>query len=953
MLHPRPYQRQLIDSVYTSWERGLRRPLAVLPTGGGKCLTPDTLVWSRGLHRFGDLWGSQRILGPAGPAVVEGWHDDGERDGIRLTTALGWTVDGTAEHRVWVRNRNGYEGWRCLGEVGEGDFVGLARGVADFGHLALDEDIAYFLGLFIADGCVTNGGGTERLQIDKQRPVLEAVTPVVMRIQAQALGQKPAGAVRIVDKSPNHSFLLAHAPGWRRVLSEKYGCDASQPCHLKRTPSTVLRGDRKTVVAYLRGLFDGDGYCAPAPGLSTSSPELAREVQAMLLGLGVLASLRVKQTPGLFAYVITVNDPQAFADEVGFTRYGLTKDRAFDRLLEVRRNSNVDVVPGVGELLRAAAAKVPRKQTRDDAWRHVEAYYSGVKLPSYAALMEMHAGMPFEGELLRVLQERRAWLPVARIEPSRAHRIDCQVAEQHAFIGNGMVNHNTVCFATIIRERGARTLVLAHRDELVEQAVEKIRRCAPEMTVGVVKAERDQVLCKVVVASVQTLARPARLEQLKVSAGHRPGLFADRLGPVGLVVVDEAHHAHSENSYGKLLRELGAFEAGGPQVVGFTATPERMDKHSLSSVWEEIAFQHGLLDGIREGYLVDPRGIEAQLAVDFGQLKVRAGDYAQDELDALLRAADAPHHVVATYLEQCQDRKGVVFTVSVKGAHEMAAAFREAGVPAEALDGSMARDHRRAILARLRSGETQVVANAAVLTEGWDEPSISCVVIARPTRSRVLAIQMIGRGLRPAPGKTDCLVIDTVGMSRRTDLVTLAALAGVTKRQAEQGLRTALLDRVEAEAAAAAQQATQEELALAAQDDGTLIYRQFDLRTGSRLHWVETRHGQWVLSMGKQGTVHVAPDPAGFRVVRLWRGEDGGQRRAVVKVTPSLEEAQAEAEARVRKVGMVQANSRSAEWRRRPPTHGQVQLLGKLGLALPPTMGEASDLITRQLTRAV
>lgn len=512
----------------------------------------------------------------------------------------------------------------------------------------------------------------------------------------------------------------------------------------------------------------------------------------------------------------------------------------------------------------------------------------------------------------------------------------------------------SICFASIIRERGARALVLAHRDELVEQAVDKIRRCAPEMTVGVVQAERDQVLCKVVVASVQTLARPARLEQLKLSGQHRPGLFSDRLGPIGLVVVDEAHHAHSENSYGKLLRELGAFDEGGPLVVGFTATPERMDKHSLSSVWEEIAFQHGLLDGIREGYLVDPRGIEAQLAVDFGQLKVRAGDYAQDELDALLRAADAPHHVVATYVEHCPTRKGVVFTVSVKGAHEMAEAFREAGIPAEPLDGSMARDHRRAVLARLRSGETQVVANAAVLTEGWDEPSISSVVIARPTRSRVLAIQMIGRGLRPFPGKADCLVIDTVGMSRRTDLVTLASLAGLTKRQVEQGLRAGLLDKAEVEAAAAAQAATQAELALGQQEDpGTLIYRQFDLRTGSRMHWVETRHGQWVLSMGRQGTVHVAPDPAGFRVVRVWRAEDGAPRKAVVKVTPSLEEAQTEAEARVRKVGMVSANSRSAEWRRRPPTHGQVQLLGKLGLALPPTMGEASDLITRHLTRAV
>src|SRR6266511_3997838 len=271
----------------------------------------------------------------------------------------------------------------------------------------------------------------------------------------------------------------------------------------------------------------------------------------------------------------------------------------------------------------------------------------------------------------------------------------------------------TVIFAALIRRRGGSALVLAHRDELLVQATEKIRQIDPAARLGLVKAEANEVAAPVVVASMQTLARESRLTRL-------PRRFQT-------VVVDEAHHATAD-SYRRVLDWVD----GSPLLLGVTATPERADNASLGEVWDEVVYSRSLLEMIGAGYLVDLRGLRVRLVVDFSRVRVSHGDFVDADAAAALTAADAPAHACAAYLEHAAGRKALLFTPTVELAHLMAEAFRKRGVAAEAVDGSLPLDERRAILARLRTGETKVVANCAVLTEGFDEPSVDCVIVARP-----------------------------------------------------------------------------------------------------------------------------------------------------------------------------------------------------------------------------
>ena len=394
----------------------------------------------------------------------------------------------------------------------------------------------------------------------------------------------------------------------------------------------------------------------------------------------------------------------------------------------------------------------------------------------------------------------------------------------------------TVIFAALIRRRGGSALVLAHRDELLVQATDKIRQVDPAARLGLVKAEANEVEAPVVVASMQTLARESRLVRL-------PRRFET-------VVVDEAHHATAD-SYRRVLDWVD----GSPLLLGVTATPERADGASLGEVWDEVVYSRSLLEMIRAGYLVDLRGLRVRLAFDFSRLRVSHGDFVDADAAAALTAADAPAHACAAYLEHAAGRKALLFTPTVELAHLMAEAFRARGVPAEAVDGSLPLEERRAILARLRSGETQVVANCAVLTEGFDEPSVDCVIVARPTRSRILYVQMIGRGTRTFPNKRDCLIIDLVGATERHDLLTLPQLFGLGDAEALED-RT-VTEALEREHAAAAASATTE---------APLVAEEVDLfRERAKLRWVAVDE-RWALTTGR-GLLVVEPYAGAWRVV--------------------------------------------------------------------------------------
>jgi ATP-dependent helicase IRC3 len=539
---------------------------------------------------------------------------------------------------------------------------------------------------------------------------------------------------------------------------------------------------------------------------------------------------------------------------------------------------------------------------------------------------------------------------LAAIEAAGARGVQRSIAQLATGLGK------TVIFAHLLRQRGGRAVVLAHRDELVRQAAAKIRAIYPESRVGIVKAEEDEVHADVVVASVQTLARPARLERLvRASAGSsllreiHPRRFST-------VVVDEVHHyvgGDDGNTFGRVLVGLGCMDEGGPLTAGFTATPERTTG-ALGGTWQEIVFSMGILEGIAQGFLTEIRAKQVKLRADFSRLHVRAGEFRDEESAELLMEADAPGHAARAYLEHAPGERAIVFTPTVAVAHAMAQAFRAAGVPAEAVDGTMAMEGRRAILARLHSGETKVVPNAQVLTEGFDEPAVSCIIMARPTRSRPFAIQCIGRGTRLYPGKERCLVLDLVGSATRMDLVTVASLFDVTPEAAERGIARAVSEKAHAAA---------EEAAAAEVQAGRLVTVDVDIFKARDFAWVlaDSPAGQrFVLSLGHEGNLVLQPGPEAdtwevYQVRRQNVAEPGAKwpkwaedRRKLYTGLP-LDYAQGAAEDYMRKVGAVALNNRDAAWRKLPASEAQRKALMRTkrwreGM----TKGEASDAITAQ-----
>ena len=280
----------------------------------------------------------------------------------------------------------------------------------------------------------------------------------------------------------------------------------------------------------------------------------------------------------------------------------------------------------------------------------------------------------------------------------------------------------TITFATMAdswlsnghRDDGP-VLVLAHRDELVRQAQHKIQEVAPALSVGILKAEKRELAGDVIVASVQTLARSNRRAELP---------------RISMCIIDECHHATAE-TYRAVLDHIGEVP-----VAGFTATLARGDGAALGDVWDSVAYRMDLLDAIRDGHLVDARGIRVTLpGLDLDDVAYRNGDYAEGDLGRAMLAAGAPDEIAKVYLEHAADRKGLVFTPSVDTAHAVAEALNEAGIPAASIWGAMPMELRRQVLADAYHGNVQVLVNCMVLTEGFDWPEASAVVVARPTAS--------------------------------------------------------------------------------------------------------------------------------------------------------------------------------------------------------------------------
>ena len=330
----------------------------------------------------------------------------------------------------------------------------------------------------------------------------------------------------------------------------------------------------------------------------------------------------------------------------------------------------------------------------------------------------------------------------------------------------------TVIFSEIASrcaERGNGVLVLAHRGELIEQAAKKLEHAIGGGTIAIEKAERhwdddgdDLPIC---VGSVQTLQ------------GERLDAFP--LDNYRVLVIDEAHHAVSD-SYRRIIERH--MESGG-FLLGVTATADRADRRGLAEVFDSIAYEYPLARAVADGYLSPIRAKCLPLEIDLRDVKVSHGDYQVSELGSAL---DPYLPEVARKMKaECAGRKTVCFLPLVATAEKMADELNAAGLRAVAASGYDSASERERKKDAFERGDYDVLCNSMLYTEGWDCPAVDCIVVLRPTKSRSLYAQMVGRGTRLAPGKDHLLLLDFLWMTEKHDLARPASLLGKEPRVAE------------------------------------------------------------------------------------------------------------------------------------------------------------------------
>lgn len=381
----------------------------------------------------------------------------------------------------------------------------------------------------------------------------------------------------------------------------------------------------------------------------------------------------------------------------------------------------------------------------------------------------------------------------------------------------------TVVFADIVRRaqatgRGWRTLVLAHREELIFQAaktIERVAGCAVDIEMGDLRAQRDFLRrAPVIVSTVQTQ-----------TAGRGEARRMHKFDPseFGLIIVDEAHHAISA-SYKAVIDHYMTNPA--VRLLGVTATPDRTDEAALGEVFESVAYEYGIREGIDGGWLVPVKQRVVHVGgLDFSACRTTAGDLNGADLNAVLEYEATLHGMVYPTIDIVGERRCLIFAASVAHAHRIAEILnRHRAGCAVAVDANTPRDERRAMFAGFSEGQYQFLVNVGVATEGWDDGAldgkgVQVIAMMRPTKSRALYCQMVGRGTRPLPNTVercddaDCrkqrivdsakpsvMVLDYCGNAGRHKLVhCVDALAGKDAQGVREKAEARVMDAADAE----------------------------------------------------------------------------------------------------------------------------------------------------------
>jgi len=555
----------------------------------------------------------------------------------------------------------------------------------------------------------------------------------------------------------------------------------------------------------------------------------------------------------------------------------------------------------------------------------------------------------------------------------------------------------TVTFAAMLQHAGLRAwldcypanerkmLVIAHREELLDQAAAKILAANPHLRVAVEQGERYATrTADVVVASIQTLQASGYRRLDRLMGHHR----------FRIVVVDEAHHAAADTyrttlarlgflplaesneakSWGKNqkqmerdLREWDQVSSKDQVLVGVTATPNRSDAVGLTSVFQSIAFSYELRAAINDGWLVPivPWVVETDLDLD--DVKLVGQEFNQKDLAKAVNLERRNQLAVAAWEEYASDRSTIAFTVDVAHAHAIAAAFTAAGVEAAALSGETPKPERQQLLRAFSDGRLQLLSNCMVLTEGTDLPITGCILHCKPTRSASLYEQMTGRGLRLFEGKQDCIVIDVVDVTSKHSLATSPVLYGLPPGVMAQGRQLEDVARF-------IEDVMEEFPSLDIHSYGHITLDELRARVktidlwqlpdlgahgqGLRLKWVRTGPEAFRLQYPWEDateTLIVGVDLLGrFEVATSYRQKLGNgtietTANIIAAGMDSANEALRSAERFMinHRTSVFRMKDSSASWRNKPASEKQIQLLRNMRAPIREklTAGEASDFI--------
>ena len=497
----------------------------------------------------------------------------------------------------------------------------------------------------------------------------------------------------------------------------------------------------------------------------------------------------------------------------------------------------------------------------------------------------------------------------------------------------------TVIFSHLpqFKQNSLPMLVLAHRSELLYQAKEKISWSNPELDIQIEQADNVAGYCDVVVASVPTLGRAESERILKYPKDYFKS-----------IVIDEAHHAAAP-TYRRILDYFNA-----PFVLGVTATPQRSDNTRLTDVFDEIVYYKTIQDLIEDGYLCSLVGYRIKTDTDISGVATNEGDYVASQLEDAIDTPERNAHIVAAYNNLVPESKAIVFCAGVKHANNLATSFASAQIKTEVILGATDSDSRRDILARFRMGTTKVLINVGVLTEGFDEPTIETIILARPTRSTLLYTQIVGRGTRLHEGKPHCTILDFADTTRGKKPIGLPSLLGLPPEFDLQGQD---LIEVAKKYKELEDYCPGEAVRVLDPNDIELAYKRINLfmppppnefvQQYSRFVWAEVAENDYHLGVDNYNSFRIYTDTLGRWVVEhRQRTLDGLQ----VKLLGHPEDMR---DAFVRSDRWIMAKfdtnllESDAAWRADGPTDAQRKLLKRIGVPVTSDMtkGTASQII--------